>query len=816
MRISLDGKWNIYSHSDGKNFTGDVPGTVYSALIKNNLIDDPFYGMNEEPACKLSEGDYTFSTEFSVDAKTLGMKHIELCFDGIDTIADITLNGRKLGSADNMHLNWVYDVAGLLKEKNELSVLLCSPIAYAAEKHAARPIWQLTPDMVMEGYYRIRKAHYMYGWDWGPKLPDLGLFRSVYILASDDALIRDVYVRQAHKKDKVTLTVVTECDIFSDGAFSVEYTVTSPDGKEFKAVGKPGEGTEIVIDNPLLWWPNNMGEQHLYKVSARLMSADKECGSKSLKIGLRTMTVSREPDETGEEFCLVVNGVKFFAMGADYIPEDNIIGRRTREKTQKLLDECAECNFNCIRIWGGGFYPDDWFYEICDELGLVLWHDFMFACAIYEYRDEFKDSVLKELRYNIKRARNHPCIGLWCGNNEMEMAWPAWGIERIPEAEEFKKYHLDSYEKDFPAIAKELDPDNFYWPSSPSSGGNFEAPNLPEKGDVHYWDLWHGMGAWDGYKTKNFKFLSEFGFESLPDVRTFEAVIPAGEFYLDSPSMENHQKCQNGNAKLRHYMNAIAHEPEDFEELTYVSQLVQAKMICQLMEYMRSKRVCMGVVYWQLNDTNPVISWASIDYFGRYKALQYTAKRSFAPVIAFIDCDDTSNIRFAVSNETKERLSGVMKYALKDFNGNIISGGQLDMAVEPFSAGNEYVNSFNITDAMKESTYLTCEFNAGDVRAEKTEFFMLLKDLKLKKPLINANITESGDSFVITLSADTLAKDLWLSLKDADCRFSDNSFDVEAGESVTVTVDRKSLSENLSLPEFKNRLKMRSYLKPEA
>lgn len=394
----------------------------------------------------------------------------------------------------------------------------------------------------------------------------------------------------------------------------------------------------ITIEHPQLWWPNGLGKQPLYRVTVRLATGD----TRMWRIGLRTMTVSREKDEWGEEFCHVVNGMKVFAMGADYIPEDNILARVTPERTRRLLEDCKAANFNAIRVWGGGYYPDDAFYDICDELGLMVWQDLMYACAFYDLTPDFERSIRVETHQNVARLRHHASLALICGNNEMEMfmagANSALINHRTWEFVPTYPHHITDYVKMFeyilPAIVKETAPQTYWWPASPSSGGNFDAPNDENRGDNHYWDVWHGEKPFTEYRKFFFRYASEFGFQSFPCLKSVKQFTLPDDRNIFSRVMERHQRNQAANGKILSYLSQTFRYPNSFDDLLYASQLMQAEAIRYGVEHWRRNRGrCMGAIIWQLNDIWPVASWASIDYYGRWKALHYAAKRFFAPVM---------------------------------------------------------------------------------------------------------------------------------------------------------------------------------------
>ncbi|HJC44075.1 MAG TPA: glycoside hydrolase family 2 protein, partial [Candidatus Mediterraneibacter gallistercoris] len=431
IRTELNRDWRMRCMSGGDWQSAVVPGTVYTDLLRNGDMEDPYWKDNEDSACALMEDDYDYECRFVPDEAMMRSRTRLLKFDGLDTCASVYLNGELLGEPCNMHRIWEYDVTDSLREgENLLNVQFHSPLRYIAQ--AYKKYGNIGNDDTYEGFMHLRKAHYMFGWDWGAHLPDAGIFRSVSLLGIEEGRIGSVYIRQRHEEGKVTLLFEAEASCISergDGSSPAgrntgepeqkicwQAAVTSPDGKTYRAVLADGRGA-LVIEDPQLWWPNGLGDQPLYDVEVSMRIGEKECDVWKKRIGLRTLTVKREKDAWGESFAHEVNGVCFFAMGADYIPEDHLLGRRSRERTQRLLEDCRLANFNSIRVWGGGFYPDDWFYDLCDELGLVVWQDFMFACSVYELTEEFEANIRQEFIDNITRLRHHASLGLWCGNN---------------------------------------------------------------------------------------------------------------------------------------------------------------------------------------------------------------------------------------------------------------------------------------------------------------------------------------------------------------------------------------------------------------
>ena len=769
-----------------------VPGSVYHDLMQNGKMDDPFWRDNFPKALKRMDHDYEYKTEFAADKALFKSDAVLLRFEGIDTVADIFLNGEKLGRTENMHRTFEFEVKDLLKEEgNELRVLLHSPTRFIKEEYKHNVADGSEEAMV--GFANLRKTHCMFGWDWGPRLPDAGLWRPVKLLGIEKARVDSVYVTQKHEDGKVTLHFDVDADVYDREAL-MGYTVliTDPDGKETLCKGSP---EEIVIERPQLWWPNGFGAQPLYTVEVRLYAGGKQVDAWKKRIGLRTLTMHIEKDAYGESFAHEVNGVQVFAMGADYIPEDSIFPRINEARTRELLRQCKEAHFNTIRVWGGGYYPDDWFYDACDEMGLMVWQDFLFACAVYNLTDEFEDNIRAEFADNIKRLRHHASLALWCGNNEMEMfvergLWVKTPIQ--------KSDYVKMYEYILPKVLKELDPQTFYWPASPSSGGGFDDPNGFDRGDVHYWDVWHGNVPFTDYRRYYFRYLSEFGFQSFPSVETVKTFALPEDCNPFSYVMEKHQRNNAANGKIMNYLYQTYLYPTSFDAFVYASQLLQADAIRYGVEHFRRNRGrCMGAIYWQLNDCWPVISWASIDYCGRWKALHYAAKRFFRPLTlscaeeGLLTQDPNINferyeyeenalkkgMRLCVENETMLSHTVEVTWQLRRADASVIRQGREIVTVEPLSS--KWLEYEDFADADTFGDYIAYQMTEnGAPIASGTALFCAPKHFRFADPQLALRV--EGDEIVVTAAA--YARSVQILNADDTLKLSDNFFDMNAGE----------------------------------
>lgn len=798
-QVNLGGAWRMREADSETWHSAHVPGSVYADLMADGTMPDPFWRENELDAFERMKKDYVYQRTFTVSEAQLAHAHVELVCEGLDTLAHVSLNGREIAFADNMHITWVWDVKEQLHAgENTLEIRFDSPILYCAKKAEEAPGWESSD--ATPGFRHLRKAHCMFGWDWGPRLPDAGIWRPIFLRTWDTVRLENALMLQAHHDGMVDVTIRPE--IAGESAWSAE--ITAPDGEVIIIPETTAAEQVITIEHPQLWWPNGLGKQPLYRVTVRLATGD----TRVWRIGLRTMTVSREKDEWGEEFCHVVNGVKVFAMGADYIPEDNILARVTPERTRRLLEDCKAANFNAIRVWGGGYYPDDAFYDICDELGLMVWQDLMYACAFYDLTPDFERSIRVETHQNVARLRHHASLALICGNNEMEMfmagANSALINHRTWEFVPTYPHHITDYVKMFeyilPAIVKETAPQTYWWPASPSSGGNFDAPNDENRGDNHYWDVWHGEKPFTEYRKFFFRYASEFGFQSFPCLKSVEQFTLPDDRNIFSRVMERHQRNQAANGKILSYLSQTFRYPNSFDDLLYASQLMQAEAIRYGVEHWRRNRGrCMGAIIWQLNDIWPVASWASIDYYGRWKALHYAAKRFFAPVMISAEEEGElsqnpkineyhpapleKSFRLNVCNETLRDVTGEVVWALRTPDGAIVRQNQQTLTIPAMSA--KWLDKVDCADASLTGHYVSFAFVVDDVAlSEGTCIFCAPKHFEFVDPRLT--VETRGDTLVVTSHA--YAKQVWLESEDADLLLDDNAFDMNPGTKVVRVV----------------------------
>ena len=802
-RLSLDGAWRFCRADEPRWREGQVPGSVYADLIRLGEMPDPYWRENAETSLEPMRHDWVYRRTFDLPAEFLRAPRVILRMEGIDTLAQVRLNGQPVGRADNMHVTWEWDVRELLRlGENELCVRLESPVNAALAAHERMPGWGSSD--AIPGFQQVRKAHCMYGWDWGPRLPDAGIWRSVSLLALDSPRLTGVRVRQEHSAEGVTLSIAPETDLPCTGGWTAR--LVHPDGKvQTLTSWTPGEAS-LKVENPRLWWPHGAGDQPLYTLRVLLASGD----SHTLRIGLRTVELVREKDAWGESFCFAVNGVRIFAMGADYIPEDCILSRVTPERTRQLIADCAAANMNMIRVWGGGGYPSEAFYDACDELGILVWQDLMYACAFYTLTPEMEKSVRVETRQQVRRLRHRASLALICGNNEIEGFMRHAIVSQVqgnlkafgPKNNGHYVDYLRLFDQILPEIVREEAPQTAWWPASPSSGGRFDNPDDPDRGDVHYWDVWHGQKPFTDYRRHFFRFVSEFGFQSFPLLPSVEQFTAPGDRNIFSPVMERHQRNGAANGKILAYLSETYRYPTDFGTLLWCSQLLQADAIrCGVEHWRRNRGRCMGAIYWQLNDCWPVASWASIDYYGRWKALHYQARRFFAPVL--LSCEEEGQLsqnphinewhpepircgaRLNVSNERREPFRGEVRWQLRDPAGRVLREGAEPVEVPALSA--VWLEPLPFPEANPRAAVLTFSlWNGGSRVSGGSCLFCAPKHFAFEDPRLE--VVRAGSELIVRAQA--YAQHVWLESEDPDLRLSDNDFDLVPGEEKRVRILR--------------------------
>ena len=811
--IDLNGCWWMREMGAEEWIPAKVPGTVFSDLLTAGRIPDPYYRDNEDIVKKFAERGFEYNREIVVDQELLCCDHVVLSCEGLDTLAEISINGRPVAKTKNMHRRYEFEIKTLLKSgENQITIIFRSPINYITTEQLKNPLWGSSD--ALSGFPHLRKAHCMFGWDWGPQLPDAGIWRDIFIRGDQEGRLVETYITQHHEDAGVSLDLMVRKLLWSKDALTVYAEILTPTGETIaKSVSSTLYEDHLCfrISHPELWWPNGYGKQPLYEVKVALKNNQ---GSlldlKRFTIGLRNLRIRREQDQWGESFAFEINGETIFAMGANYIPEDAILSWRSPERTEKLIQDCVAANFNMLRVWGGGFYPDDYFYDLCDRYGLIVWQDLMFACAVYDLSEEFAEEIKEEVEDNIRRIRNHSCLGLWCGNNEVEAAWAEWDF---PKTVKHRRDYQQIFEVLLSQTVAETDPNTFYWPSSPSSGGGFYEANSEDKGDAHYWRVWHDLKPFADYQKRYFRFASEFGFQSFPHYRTIESFTLPEDRNIFSEIMEKHQKNGTGNAKILTYLADNHKYPTDFKSLIYSSQILQAEAIKTGVEHWRRHRGrCMGALYWQLNDCWPVASWSSVDYYGRWKALHYAAKRFFAPVLLSAVAEDDL-IALYLTNEQLTPVSGTIVWRLRNNRSVILAEGNSQAQVDRLSSarGVTLDRQSMINQADPREIYLEYLFyQEGNLVSVGTMLFVKPKHFMFLDPKLTFDTCETEDRFIIILKAQAFAKYVNVELEGIDVVFSDNYFDLSAGAEKEIWVKKPEMPTKCSFDEFKGKIMITS------
>lgn len=781
---TLNGTWQLSAgHRSLESVDMQIPGTVLSGLLAAGKIKDPFYRTNEDATRALFWKDYVFTRTFDVDEELLAQQHIVLVCEGLDTLAEISINGTFLAKTDNMHRTWKFQAKKLLHPgKNEIQIVFRSVLRFIEDyPYEAHKKINYIPCGSMKGNQLLRKAHSMFGWDWGPQTIDAGIFRDIYLQGYSHARIEDIRIHQQHAKNVSVQTSITLSESVPGQKLCVELSEDGADKplqtKLCKTNADGVAAVDFVIENPKLWWPNDYGDQPLYIVRTTLLDEDgTSLESITRRIGLRTLTISQEKDEWGNEFAFCVNGVKIFTRGGNYIPDDCLYTRITEKKLDYILESCRRAHFNCVRVWGGGYYPTDAFYDLCDEKGLIVWQDLMYACNVYDVTDAFAENCRQETYDNVRRLRHHASLGLWCGNNEIESAWDHWG-DFQKETPYLRADYIRLFEEVLPKAVQEADGETFYWHSSPSSGGCFDNPDDANRGDTHYWDVWHGQKPFTDYRKYFFRFCSEFGFQSFPCAKTVNSFTLEDDRNIFSRVMESHQKNDAANGKMLYYLSENLRYPKDLTHLLYASQVLQGMAIKYGVDHWRRNRGrCMGTLYWQINDDWPAPSWSSIDYFGRWKALHYMAQKFYAPHAVSMTLED-HRCHVYFSNESFETTEYSLTLSIRDLSGNVLETYETKGNSPAFSAIETAVVDICSWEDQKDDVFLEAVIHTKDQKVLKdVETLVPYKYLNLKNPVISTEAEETNDAFILHISSDCFAPFVALDFDDADVIFSDNFF----------------------------------------
>lgn len=830
QRIDLNDNWQFSRQGQNDWAPAEVPGTVHTDLLRNELIDDPFYRINEKKQQWIDKEDWVYRKTFSVAPSWLEKNCIDLQFEGLDTYADVYLNDSLLFRANNFFVAWRQSVKEqLLPGENELKVYFHSPIKVGLKELAAHGYGLPAVNDQSEngglGKRKVsvftRKPGYHYGWDWGPRLVTSGIWRPVFLELWDEARLEDVYFQQeelTENKARLAAWVSIEAAQTKSGRLAV-YQGEKLLAEKIVNIspGKYQDSLDVRIENPKRWWPWDLGTPYLYHLQTILEVDGRVIGEVKQKIGLRNIRIIREPDEEGSSFYFEINGVRVFAKGANYIPNDVFIPRVKEEQYRRVLESAVAANMNMIRVWGGGFYEEDFFYDRCDELGLLVWQDFMFACSMYPGQAGFLTKVKAEAEYNVRRLRRHPSIALWCGNNEIDVAWAqhkefrGWGWKQgygFKRRAEIWSAYDRIFHQLLPSIVEEYSPGTFYWPSSPYSRQGEHATNNSTHGDIHYWGVWHGKAPFSAFYNHVGRFMSEYGFQSFPEFESVKKYTKPEDWDIESEVMSAHQRSGIGNLRIRNYMRNRYRVPRRFEDFLYIGQLLQAEGIKTAIEAHRgAKPYCMGTLYWQLNDCWPVASWSGMDYYQQWKAMHYFVKKAYAPVMLAFRLEKRQ-LKLQAISDRQTPIAATLELELMDFAGVTLWKETQNINIEADASQQiaEHSERILCKKGNPRNMLLAASLlENGQILASDIYYFKAVKKLRLPKEVnIRKEVMEmEGDAFLIRLSSDRLAKNVFLQAEDRPGFFSDNYFDLLPGRPVEVIFEPERDGVDFSLERLK-------------
>jgi beta-mannosidase len=809
----LNKGWEFYHDGNTSWQRATVPGCIHLDLLDNQVIPDPFAGKNEKDLQWISARDWEYRMIFTPTEPVWQKKVKRLIFHGLDTYATVFLNGKPIIQANNMFRSWEADISELLIHgENELNVTFRSPLLEIRSKMEELD-YQLPADNDQTGGTSpfTRKAPYHFGWDWGPTFVTAGIWQNVDLLAWNSWCIRNmslIPVQCDPKTASLKLEARVESSIHTPGSVIISEAKLGilMEADLSITIGENPFVWNLEIPNPELWWPAGHGAQPLYNFTITIKAGGVE-DSASQRTGLRSVRVEREQDKRGESFAIHVNGKPIFAKGANWIPADSFTPRLTPGDYQGLLTSAVKANMNTVRVWGGGIYEPDHFYELCDELGLLVWQDFMFACSMYPADDTFLDSIHKEASYQVNRLKHHPSIVLWCGNNEVASAWLSWGWqEGLPDSVWEQDYRVIFHEV-LPKICASQDPSRLYWPTSPGRSTGFpELDQAPESGDMHYWGVWHGGDGFEAFNENVGRFMSEYGMQSFPDLRTVEMFADRDQWDLESDVIKAHQKASLGNKNLMKYLNMYYQPAKDFKSLVTLSQIMQAEAIQIAVESHRRKMpYCMGSLYWQLNDCWPAISWSSLDYLGNWKALHYAARRFFEPIL--ISTEEIDNqVKVYIINDRDEHLTAELGINLYTFDGTICSQIKQVVDVPPASSviGVDVQRDSLISTHDVSELGLVCTLEKDQKQIARNHYFFAKpKDLRLGRARFDFTVEFDSGKYILSIHAKTFLYKLHLTCPSYRGIFSDNYFEMLPDETVKIEFDpTENIDSRSNPPKF--------------
>lgn len=787
MKKTLNGEW-LFKQADKNEWKkATVPGCNFLDLMENNAISDPFVGLNEADVKWVGEKDWEYKRKFQISQKDLQYSDVLLNCKMLDTICDVFINGRLLFKGENCFTSYSYSIRDFIQVgENEIHIIFYSPVNYVSQKYRECP----TPvnSNGQNGIVHIRKPQSHFGWDWGPVLPCSGITKDIELEFVDNGRIDYLSVTQSHG-DKVTVGV--NADITSYDEVNCTISIECPDGE---VLTQEGSCAEFIIENPELWWTKELSgkdKQPLYTIKAVLCHNAKKVDECDKKIGLRTIELNREKDQWGRNFQFRLNGVPLFIKGSNYIPPDSFITRFDEEKLNYFLDAFQFSNMNMIRIWGGGYYESDAFFNACDERGILVWQDFQFACQAYPFFDDnFLCNVKNEVAYNVKRLCHHPSLAVWNGNNEIEDMHMSW-VHMTKYVDWTEKFFYHILEDEI----RKYDKQTPYTQGSPIGVSHNKGVSADNVGDTHLWGVWHGLKPMTYYRKRMTRFCSEFGFESLPDMKAIEQFAQPKDYDLASDVFNAHQKCANGNDKMIYYIASRFNLPVHFRDYVYLSQVTQNECIADATEHWRrNKGRCNGSMYWQFNDCWGVCSWASIDYYGNYKALQYGARHFNAPLSVSIE-DTKDYIKIFALNDLTDKHDIEVQYNIFDFEKGILEKKTRALAIQALE--NVEIFDLKVKDIkakydIKKTGVAVKLFEQGREIQQKVVLFDKEKNLKLPKAKLKTRISVEADQLRITIKTDHFARLVKVESSRSVLPFSDNFFDILPGETKEITIAKDS------------------------
>lgn len=809
-KIYITDNWQFSQAQKNDWKSASVPGTVHQDLLNHQLLPNPFYGLNENEIQWVENFDWEYKTTFTVTSEQLQKQGAQLFLEGLDTYADVYLNGSLLVKSDNMFVGYKKEVRSILREgDNNLHIYFHSPINYVLPQWASNGFDYPADNDHHEKKLSIftRKAPYSYGWDWGIRMATSGVWRPISLTFYDLAILDDVFVNQKEiSKEKAVLDVeieLTSLESKENANIELLYGIGTDLEILIQQVDLVKGLNKVVIpieiENPKLWMPNGWGTPYLYDFSIRVSDGEVAVSEKKVRTGLRTIRLVQEPDaDGGESYYFEVNGEPMFAKGGNYIPDDAMLPNVSTARYETMFQDMREANMNMVRVWGGGTYEDDRFYQLADENGIVVWQDFMFGCTTYPHDPTFKERVEAEAIYNIKRLRNYASLALWCGNNEVEEGIKYWGWDKrytTAVYDDMKLGYDELFHELLPAIVAKYDAGRSYVHGSPFSA-NWGRPESWKKGDSHNWGIWYGRKPFESLDTELSRFMSEFGFQSFPEMKTISTFAEPKDYALESDVMNGHQKSSVGNELIEKSMQLYYVVPQKFEDFVYVGLVLQGQGMKRGFEaHRRNKPYCMGTLYWQLNDSWPVVSWSSLDYYGNWKALHYQAKRAFAPLAINTIEENGKLVIYALSDRLDNLDKVTLEYELVDFNGKVLKKNSIKGLEIPSNSStpllSDAIEAF-VAAERKSSTFLNIKLIQNrKVLAENQYYFNFTKDLELPEVKLSVKSKKIKDGIELTLSSKTLVKDLFIECPVQSVRFTDNFFDLLPGERKVVRITLK-------------------------